>query len=57
MTQNVERIHAPSGRAARKDETQACIIQASMELFATRGYEGTSISAIAASVWLRGARA
>ncbi|HKC49911.1 MAG TPA: TetR/AcrR family transcriptional regulator [Myxococcota bacterium] len=48
MTQNVERIHAPSGRAARKDETQARIIQASMELFATRGYEGTSISAIAA---------
>jgi len=48
VTQNVERIHAPSGRAARKDETQARIIQASMELFATRGYEGTSISAIAA---------
>ena len=48
MTENVERIHAPSGRAARKDETQARIIHASMELFAARGYEGTSISAIAA---------
>jgi AcrR family transcriptional regulator len=39
---------APGIRAARKDETQARIIHASMELFATRGYEGTSISAIAA---------
>jgi AcrR family transcriptional regulator len=38
----------PSSRALRKDETQARIIHASMELFATRGYEGTSISAIAA---------
>jgi AcrR family transcriptional regulator len=35
-------------RAARKAETQARIIRASMELFATRGYEATSISAIAA---------
>ena len=48
MTQNVERLRAPSSRAARKDETQARIMAASMELFATRGYEGTSISAIAA---------
>ncbi len=48
MTDSVETTHAPSRRAERKDETQARIIHASMELFATRGYEGTSISAIAA---------
>jgi AcrR family transcriptional regulator len=48
VTESVESNPAPGVRAARKDETQARIIQASMELFATRGYEGTSISAIAA---------
>ena len=48
MTHQAESSDAPSSRAARKDETQARIVQASMELFATRGYEGTSISAIAA---------
>ena len=48
MTQAPEDTVAPGIRAARKDETQARIINASMELFATRGYEGTSISAIAA---------
>jgi AcrR family transcriptional regulator len=48
VTDSVETTRAPSRRAERKDETQARIIQASMELFATRGYEGTSISAIAA---------
>ena len=48
MTQAVENVETPSSRAARKDETQARIMAASMELFATRGYEGTSISAIAA---------
>jgi AcrR family transcriptional regulator len=36
-----------SSRAARKEATQARILRASMELFATRGFEGTSISAIA----------
>lgn len=34
-------------RATRKEATQARILRASMELFATRGFEGTSISAIA----------
>jgi AcrR family transcriptional regulator len=34
-------------RASRKEATQARILRASMELFATRGFEGTSISAIA----------
>ena len=48
MTEARENAEAPGIRAARKDETQARIIHASMELFATRGYEGTSISAIAA---------
>lgn len=49
MTEGIESTGgAPSSRALRKDETQARIIHASMELFATRGYEGTSISAIAA---------
>lgn len=47
MTETSENAEAPGIRAARKDETQARIIHASMELFATRGYEGTSISAIA----------
>ena len=35
------------GRAARKEATQARILRASMDLFATRGFDGTSISAIA----------
>jgi len=48
VTQTVETAETPSSRAARKDETQARIMAASMELFATRGYEGTSISQIAA---------
>ena len=48
MTHPAESVEAPSSRAARKDETQARIMAASMELFATRGYEGTSISQIAA---------
>jgi len=48
VTQHAPEAVAPGIRAARKDETQARIIHASMELFATRGYEGTSISAIAA---------
>jgi AcrR family transcriptional regulator len=48
VTEVVESTGPPGKRAARKDETQARIIHASMELFATRGYEGTSISAIAA---------
>jgi len=48
VTEARENAEAPGIRAARKDETQARIIHASMELFATRGYEGTSISAIAA---------
>ena len=48
MTQTVESVETPGSRAARKDETQARILAASMELFATRGYEGTSISQIAA---------
>jgi len=48
VTQSVESAETPSSRAARKDETQARIMAASMELFATRGYEGTSISQIAA---------
>jgi AcrR family transcriptional regulator len=48
VTPSAEATAAPGVRAARKDETQARIIHASMELFATRGYEGTSISAIAA---------
>jgi len=47
VTETSENAEAPGIRAARKDETQARIIHASMELFATRGYEGTSISAIA----------
>jgi AcrR family transcriptional regulator len=34
-------------RATRKEATQARILRASMDLFATRGFEGTSISAIA----------
>ncbi|HEY8155799.1 MAG TPA: TetR/AcrR family transcriptional regulator [Myxococcota bacterium] len=34
-------------RASRKEATQARILRAAMELFATRGFEGTSISAIA----------
>jgi len=34
-------------RTARKEATQARILRASMELFASRGFEGTSISAIA----------
>ena len=34
-------------RATRKEATQARILRASMELFATRGFEGASISAIA----------
>lgn len=56
MTQAVENAETPSSRAARKDETQARIMAASMELFATRGYEGTSISAIAAKAQIsRGA--
>lgn len=36
-------------RATRKEATQARILRASMDLFATRGFEGTSISAIASS--------
>ncbi|HXZ85861.1 MAG TPA: TetR/AcrR family transcriptional regulator [Myxococcota bacterium] len=48
MTRELSGTESPSSRAARKDETQARIVHASMELFATRGYEGTSISAIAA---------
>ncbi|HTO69707.1 MAG TPA: TetR/AcrR family transcriptional regulator [Myxococcota bacterium] len=48
MTPEAESTESPSSRTARKDETQARIVHASMELFATRGYEGTSISAIAA---------
>ena len=48
MTAGPLHTESPSSRAARKDETQARIVQASMELFATRGYEATSISAIAA---------
>jgi AcrR family transcriptional regulator len=56
VTQTVENAESPSSRAARKDETQARIMAASMELFATRGYEGTSISAIAAKAQIsRGA--
>ncbi|HTO55490.1 MAG TPA: TetR/AcrR family transcriptional regulator [Myxococcota bacterium] len=56
MTEASENAEAPGIRAARKDETQARIIHASMELFATRGYEGTSISAIAAKAQIsRGA--
>jgi AcrR family transcriptional regulator len=47
VTEAGHNAEAPGVRAARKDETQARIIHASMELFATRGYEGTSISAIA----------
>jgi AcrR family transcriptional regulator len=35
-------------RATRKEATQARILHASMDLFATRGFEATSISAIAA---------
>ena len=35
-------------RATRKEATQARILRASMDLFATRGFEATSISAIAA---------
>jgi len=34
-------------RAARKEATQGRILRASMELFATRGFDGASISAIA----------
>jgi AcrR family transcriptional regulator len=34
-------------RATRKEATQARILRASMDLFASRGFEGTSISAIA----------
>ncbi len=34
-------------RATRKEATQERILRASMDLFATRGFEGTSISAIA----------
>ena len=34
-------------RAARKEATQARILRASMDLFATRGFDGASISAIA----------
>lgn len=34
-------------RATRKEATQARILRASMELFASRGFEGASISAIA----------
>lgn len=48
MTHTAESVDGPGSRAARKDETQARIMAASMELFATRGYEGTSISQIAA---------
>ena len=56
MTHAAETVESPSSRAARKDETQARIMAASMELFATRGYEGTSISAIAAKAQIsRGA--
>ena len=56
MTEAGHTAEAPGIRAARKDETQARIIHASMELFATRGYEGTSISAIAAKAQIsRGA--
>lgn len=36
-----------SVRTARKEATQARILRASMELFATRGFDGASISAIA----------
>jgi len=56
VTPPVESVETPSSRAARKDETQARIMAASMELFATRGYEGTSISQIAAKAGIsRGA--
>jgi AcrR family transcriptional regulator len=56
VTHAAQDTEAPGIRAARKDETQARIIHASMELFATRGYEGTSISAIAAKAQIsRGA--
>jgi len=48
VTRDALPSESPSSRAARKDETQARIVHASMELFATRGYEATSISAIAA---------
>jgi AcrR family transcriptional regulator len=34
-------------RAARKEATQAHILRAAMDLFATRGFDGTSISAVA----------
>jgi AcrR family transcriptional regulator len=40
-------IPGEGSRAARKEATQARILRAAMELFATRGFEGTSISAIA----------
>jgi AcrR family transcriptional regulator len=37
-----------TARASRKEATQARILRASMELFARRGFEATSITAIAA---------
>ena len=47
----METPEAPRGgegeRATRKEATQARILRASMELFATRGFDGASISAIA----------
>ena len=40
-------VPGEGSRAARKEATQARILRASIELFAMRGFEGTSISAIA----------
>jgi len=41
-------VDPPSPVRGRKEQTQERIVTAALALFATRGYEGTSISAIAA---------
>jgi AcrR family transcriptional regulator len=47
MPQTPSAASREPGRAARKEATQARILRAAMDLFATRGFDGTSISAIA----------
>ena len=47
MSQSRSAASREPGRAARKEATQARILRAAMDLFATRGFDGTSISAVA----------